>query len=69
MLSTLDKMSQHVQWSIFHIAHLTDPQASVEMPTAEICCCLSFSFMLDCNSCVGLREYIFRFCKQKRHGC
>jgi len=48
MLSSLDKMSQHVQGSIFHIAHLSDPRASVEKPAAEICCCLSFSFMLDC---------------------
>lgn len=48
MLSTLDKMSQHVQGSIFHIAHLSDPQSSVEKPAAEICCCVSFSFMLDC---------------------
>lgn len=48
MLSTLDKTSQHVQGSIFLIAHLSDPQASVEKPAAEIFCCLSFSFMLDC---------------------
>lgn len=48
MLSTLDKTSQHVQGSIFLIAHLSDPQASVEKPAAEIPCCLSSSFMLDC---------------------